>query len=171
MLFSPIAGAKSIGERQANLAPISRDAIAGGLFGFTDHHGFVDQTFAASVPARARCRRCSVPCRAARVALGTRGSTPVHTLHPWSDAIRECKLIDHRARFAVCRNEPAGPRNLQSVCHVAGRRRATQAGPVRYGVSRSQRLLSVSPYGQSCFDFVPERPQLNLPVTSSTMPW
>jgi hypothetical protein len=39
------------------------------------------------------------------------------------------------------------------------------------GVSRSQQLLSASPYGRSCFDFVPERPQLGLPATSSTMPW
>jgi hypothetical protein len=42
-------------NRLASAKPISRPcsggAIAGGLFGFTDHHGFVGQTFAASVPA------------------------------------------------------------------------------------------------------------------------
>jgi hypothetical protein len=47
----------------------------------------------------------------------------MHRDHPWSDAIRQCRLIDHRTRFAVCREEPAESRETARPSPVLRKQR------------------------------------------------
>jgi hypothetical protein len=116
--------------------------------------------------------RVRPPCREAGVVL-RRGPADDAALHASSTTAEDREPPGDEARDGLDGGRPSGSGlcRLWAAAAPVGRRATLLAAPVRCGASRPQRLLSASPYGRSCFDFVPERPRLGLLATSSTMPW
>ena len=117
--------------------------------------------------------RVRPPCREAGVVL-RRGPADDAALHASSTTAEDREPPGDEARDGLDGGRPSGSGlcRLWAAAAPVDRRATLLAAPmVVSGVSQSQPLLSASPFGRSCFDFVPERPQLGLPATSSTMPW